>query len=56
MKMIKNFLNDETGVTAIEYGLIAVVISVAIIVAVQGLGTQLSTTFNKVTTQLKTAG
>jgi pilus assembly protein Flp/PilA len=43
------FLKNESGATAIEYGLIAAGISVAIIAVVNGLGTQLSTTFGKVT-------
>jgi pilus assembly protein Flp/PilA len=47
------FLNDDRGATAIEYGLIAAGISVAIIAVVQGLGTQLNTTFTTVSTALK---
>jgi pilus assembly protein Flp/PilA len=49
----QRFLRDETGATAIEYGLIAAGISVAIIVAVQTLGTNLNTTFTSVSTALK---
>jgi pilus assembly protein Flp/PilA len=45
---LKNLRNDERGVTAIEYGLIAAFIAVVIIVAVKALGTSLSTTFNSV--------
>lgn len=45
---VKHFLNDESGATAIEYGLIAAGIGVAIIGAVQGLGTQLNAIFNGV--------
>jgi pilus assembly protein Flp/PilA len=56
MILIKDFFYDESGVSAIEYGLIAVVISLAIITAVRGLGTQLRTTFTNITTQLTTAG
>jgi pilus assembly protein Flp/PilA len=52
MKFFKNLLRDEAGATAIEYGLIAALIAVAAITAMQGLGTQLSTTFNKVTTEM----
>ena len=52
MTMLKSFLRDESGATAIEYGLIAAGISVAIIVVVQGLGTKLSTVFSNVTTAL----
>ena len=42
MAILKSFLRDESGATAIEYGLIAAGISVAIITVVQGLGTKLS--------------
>jgi pilus assembly protein Flp/PilA len=48
-----SFLKDETAATAIEYGLIAAGISVAIIAVVQGLGTKLTTTFSSVSTALK---
>jgi len=47
------FLKDDRGVTAIEYGLIAAGISIAIIATVQALGTQLNTTFSSVSTALK---
>jgi pilus assembly protein Flp/PilA len=47
------FLSDESGATAIEYGLIAAGIAIVIIVAVQGVGTQLSTNFTSVSTSLK---
>ena len=47
------FLRDEKGATAIEYGLIAAGISIAIIAAVNGLGTSLNTSFTSVSTQLK---
>jgi pilus assembly protein Flp/PilA len=47
------FLRDESGATAIEYGLIAAGISVAIIVAVQTVGTNLNTTFSSVSSALK---
>ena len=53
MKMIRKFLVDESAATAIEYGLIAAGISVAIIVAVNGLGTKLSSSFNKISTSLR---
>jgi pilus assembly protein Flp/PilA len=46
--MIAKFLKDESGATAIEYGLIAAGISVAIIAVVQGLGSKLNTTFTSV--------
>ena len=52
MQMLKKFLRDESGATAIEYGLIAALISVVIIVAVQTVGTNLQTTFNSVGTAL----
>jgi len=48
MRNIWKFLRDENGATAIEYGLIAAGISVAIIAVVQGLGTKLAATFTKV--------
>lgn len=48
MKFVAKFLEDESGATAIEYGLIAAGISVAIIVTVQGLGTKLTSTFTAV--------
>lgn len=50
------FVKDDSGATAIEYGLIAAGISVAIIAVVNGLGTQLNTTFTSITTALGTAG
>lgn len=51
--VISRFVRDEKGATAIEYGLIAACISVAIIATVQGLGTKLNTTFSSVSTALK---
>jgi pilus assembly protein Flp/PilA len=53
MSTVSRFLRDESGATAIEYGLIAAGIAVAIIAAVQSLGTALNTTFNSVETALK---
>jgi pilus assembly protein Flp/PilA len=50
---ILRFLQDEVGATAIEYGLIAALIAVGIIVAAQALGTQISTTFNNVAANMK---
>ena len=47
------FVNDQSAATAIEYGLIAAGIAVAIIAVVNGLGTQLNTTFSSISTQLK---
>jgi pilus assembly protein Flp/PilA len=52
-KSVSRFVRDESGATAIEYGLIAAGISVAIIAVVQGLGTNLNTTFSTVSTALK---
>jgi len=51
--LIRRFLKDDGGATAIEYGLIAAGIAVAIIVAVQTLGTNLNTTFSTVSSSLK---
>ncbi len=53
---VTRFVKDESGATAIEYGLIAAGISVAIIAAVKGLGTQLNTTFSTVSSDLASAG
>ena len=50
--LIACFVKDESGATAIEYGLIAAGISVAIIAVVNGLGTTLNTKFNSISTQL----
>ena len=47
------FVTDNSGATAIEYGLIAAGISVAIIAVVNGLGTSLNASFKSVSTQLK---
>ena len=52
---ISRFLNDERGATAIEYGLIAALIAVAIVTAVSGVGTALNTKFNTVATSLNSA-
>ena len=52
MSKIVAFLKNESGATAIEYGLIAAGISVAIIAVVQGLGTKLSTTFETISGKL----
>ena len=53
MSKLVAFLKNESGATAIEYGLIAAGISVAIIAVVQGLGTKLNATFSSVSTALK---
>jgi len=50
---IKRFLSDEAGATAIEYGLIAAGIALAIIAVVNGLGTTLNTQFTSINTSLK---
>jgi pilus assembly protein Flp/PilA len=52
-KTILRFICDETGATAIEYGLIAAGISIAIIATVAGVGSSLNTTFTSVQTALK---
>jgi len=52
-KLLARFAQDESGATAIEYGLIAAGISVAIISVVQGLGSKLNATFTSVQTALK---
>jgi pilus assembly protein Flp/PilA len=52
-KIILRFVRDESGATAIEYGLIAAGIAVAIIAVVQGVGTNLNATFTSVQTALK---
>ena len=53
MNLLKQFVKDESGATAIEYGLIVAGISVAIIAVVQGLGPKLNTTFTSVQSALK---
>jgi pilus assembly protein Flp/PilA len=55
MKLFSNVMKNEDGATAIEYGLIAALIAVAAIVAMQNLGGNLTNTFNKVNNSLKTA-
>jgi pilus assembly protein Flp/PilA len=53
MKLIVKFLKDESAATAIEYGLIAAGIALAIIPVLTGLGTKLKTTFSTVSSALK---
>ena len=53
MSTLRTFLSHEGGATAIEYGLIAAGIAAAIIVTVGSLGSNLSTTFSNISTQLK---
>ncbi len=52
MKFINKLFRDNAGATAIEYGLIAALIAVAAITAMQGLGNQLKTTFTKTATEM----
>ena len=52
LKTIRNFARDETGATAIEYGLIAGLVSVAAILSMQALGTSLTTIFQYVADKL----
>lgn len=53
MQLFLKFINDDSGATAIEYGLIAALIAVVIIGAITAVGTSLSTTFTSVSTGLK---
>ena len=55
VQLLKNFWHDEEGVTAIEYGLIAALIAVVIIAAVNVVGTELDGTFDKIGTELEGA-
>jgi pilus assembly protein Flp/PilA len=52
-RILSKFFSDQSGATAIEYGLIAAGISIAIIVAVNGLGSNLNTMFTGINTSLK---
>ena len=54
-KFIARFVKDESGATAIEYGLIAALIAVAIIISAGAVGDQLVATFDKITDELGTA-
>lgn len=53
MNAIKKFIRDEEGVTAIEYGLLAAFVALAIITAATNLGTEIGNLFGKITTKLK---
>jgi pilus assembly protein Flp/PilA len=53
MLRVRNFVSDESGVTAIEYALIASLIAVFIIVAVQAVGTSISGVFTEIGTSIK---
>jgi len=55
-KFVKSFLSNESGATAIEYGLIAALIAVAAIIAMGTIGTNLNATFTKVGTELAKGG
>lgn len=55
LKSLENLINDESGATAIEYGLIAALVSVAAIVALQTMGESLNTIFETVSTKLTDA-
>ena len=55
MKFINKLIRDEAGATAIEYGLIAALIAVAIMTTVGGLGTQLNQTFSKTSSGMSAA-
>jgi len=54
--IMKRFVKDESGATAIEYGLIAALIAVAIIAGATALGTTLNTTFDGLSTTISAAG
>ena len=53
--LIKNFIHDESGATAIEYGLIAALVSVSAVVALTGVGTALADLFTTVSTTVDAA-
>jgi pilus assembly protein Flp/PilA len=53
IQVLKNFIADESGATAIEYGLIAAGISLAIIAVVNGIGSKLNTKFSSINASLK---
>jgi len=55
MKLVSKFLKDESGATAIEYGLIAALISVAIIAAATALGSNIATTFTTISDDIGAA-
>ena len=52
-KFVSRFLKDESGATAIEYGLIAALIAVVIITGVTAVGTKLNNSFNNISTAIK---
>ena len=53
MKILRKFMRNEKGATAIEYGLIATLIAIAAITAMSSVGSKLTTTFNNVSSNLK---
>jgi pilus assembly protein Flp/PilA len=53
LRVFKSFLADESGATAIEYGLIAAGIALAIITTINGLGTKLNTKFSSINSSLR---
>lgn len=55
MQLVKALLRDSEGATAIEYGLIAALLAVAVMTTVSGLGSQLNTTFSKTSSRLNAA-
>lgn len=55
MTMLRKFWEDESGATAIEYGLLAALIAVAAIVALESVGNELTTTFSTVSTTMSDA-
>lgn len=54
-KFVSRFLKDESGATAIEYGLIAALVAVVLVTAIGALGSNLSGTFNKVAGDVKSS-
>jgi pilus assembly protein Flp/PilA len=54
-KFVTRFLKDESGATAIEYGLIAALIAVVLVGALQAVGTSLNGAFGKISTEVSTA-
>ena len=53
--LIRRFVRDETGATAIEYGLLAALLGVALLTAMNGLGNQMKTTFNTTSSSMSSA-
>ncbi|MFO1241723.1 MAG: Flp family type IVb pilin [Rickettsiales bacterium] len=53
MQQIKSFIRDESGATAIEYGLIAALISIAAVLVLRGVGTSLNKTFGTINNELQ---